>query len=231
MNIVYSLTQNVYEWILPSLKSLAEHHPHARVFILAEDDALPFNLPMNVEIINISNQKYFPDIGEHRTEAFGGFINHLKVCYPDILPVNKVIHMDIDTIVCDKLDGLWKTDVSGKWFAAVPESQKWYKPFGDNYYNMGVALLNLAQLRKDNIQEQMINYLLTTDQPFADQNAWNKFGYEKNKSTKLNLRYNESMVTGKTDNPAIVHYCTIPDWWTNKNMDRREYLEKYLENH
>lgn len=231
MNIVYSLTQNVYEWILPSLKSLVEHNPQARVFILAEDDSFPFDLPMNVEIINISNQKYFPDIGEHRTEAFGGFINHLKVCYPSILPVNKVIHMDIDTIVCDKLDGLWKTDVSGKWFAAVPESQKWYRPFGDNYYNMGVALLNLSQLRKDKIQEQMINYLLTTDQPFADQNAWNKFGYEKDKSTKLNLRYNESMVTGKTDNPAIIHYCAIPDWWTNKNMDRREYLDKYLENH
>lgn len=231
MNIVYSLTRNVYEWVLPSLRSLAEHNPQARVFILAEDGSLPFDLPMNVEVINISNQKYFPDIGEHRTEAFGGFINHLKVCYPDILPVNKVIHMDIDTIVCDKLDGLWKTDVSGKWFAAVPESQKWYKPFGDNYYNMGVALLNLTQLRKDKIQEQMINYLLTTDQPFADQNAWNKYGCEHDKATVLDLRYNESMVTGKTDNPAIIHYCAIPDWWTNKNMDRREYLDKYLENH
>lgn len=228
MNIVYSITRNVYDWILPSLRSLAEHNPLARVFILAEDDVLPFELPIDVEVINISDQKFFPNIAEHRNDDFGGYINHLKVCYPSILPVNKVIHMDIDTIICDKIDGLWKTNISGKWFAAVPECQKWYKPFGDDYYNMGVSLLNLSQLRKDKIQQEMIDYLLTTNQPFADQNAWNKFGYEYNKSEKLNLRYNESRVTGKTNDPAIVHFCSIPDWWTNTKMDRREYLDKYL---
>ncbi len=227
MNIVYSITRNVYEWVLPSLKSLAEHNPRARVFILAEDDALPFDLPIDVEVINISDQEYFPNIAEHRSEAFGGYINHLKVCYPSILPVNKVIHMDIDTIICDNLEGLWKTDVTDKWFAAVPECQTWYRPFGDNYFNMGISLLNLRQLRKDKIQQEMTDYLLTTNQPFADQNAWNKFGYEQNKSAKLDLRYNESRVTGMTDNPAIIHYCSIPDWWTNKKMERREYLDKY----
>lgn len=223
MNIVYSLTRNVYEWVLPSLRSLAKYNPTARVFILAEDDELPFELPMEVEVINISGQEYFPDIATHRAEAFGGYINHLKIWYSDILPVNKVIHLDIDTIICDKLDGLWKTDVSGKWFAAVPESQTWYRPFGDKYYNMGVVLFNLQQIRKDKMQQDMTDFLLTTDQPYADQNAWNKFGIPAD----LDLRYNESMVTGKTDNPAIVHFCAIPDWWTNKKMFRREYLEEY----
>ena len=223
MNIVYSLTRNVYEWLVPSIRSLAKHNPKARVFILAEDDEFPHDLPIDVETINISRQKYFPDIAAHRTEAFGGYINHLKIWYSDILPVNKVIHLDIDTIVCDKLDGLWKTDVTGKWFAAVPESQKWYRPFGDKYYNMGVALFNLQEIRKDKMQQTMADFLLSTDQPFADQNAWNKFG----KAADLDLRYNESMVTGQTDNPAIVHFCAIPDWWTNKGMRRREFLEVY----
>ena len=223
MNIVYALTRNVYDWILPSIKSLAEHNPQARVFILAEDNALPFELPIDVEVINISDQKYFPNIAEHRTDAFGGYINHLKIWYADILPVNKIIHLDIDTIICDTLDGLWKTDVKDKWFSAVPECQTWYRPFGNKYYNMGVALFNLQQIRKDKMQDTMTDFLLTTNQPYADQNAWNKFG----KAVDLDLRYNESIVTGMTDNPAIVHFCAIPDWWTNKKMVRREYLEKY----
>lgn len=223
MNIAYALTRNVYEWLLPSIKSLAEHNPKARVFILAEDDSLPFELPIDAEIINVSEQNYVPDIGANRTKAFGGYINHLKVCYPSLLPVNKVIHLDIDTIVCDSLEGLWKTDVKGKWFAAVPECQKWYKPFGDKYYNMGVALINLQQMRSDKAQDKMLEYLLTTDQPFADQNAWNKFG----KPQDLELRYNESRVTGRTENPAIVHYCSYPDWWTSKKLPRKEYLDKY----
>lgn len=228
MNIVYALTRNVYDWILPSLRSLAETNPKARVFILAEDDELPFDLPMSVEVVNVSGQKFFPDIATHRTEDFGGYINHLKVCYSSILPVNKVIHLDIDTIICDSLEGLWKTDISGKWFAAVPEKQTWYKPFGDRYFNMGVALFNLAQLRKDKVQDEMIEYLMTTNQPYADQNAWNKFGTEQGKAEVLDQRYNESRVTGMTENPAIVHFCSYPDWWTNKRIPRREYLERYM---
>ena len=227
MNIVYALTKNVYEWVVPSIKSLAEHNPKARVFMLAEDDEFPYELPIDVEMINVSDQKYFPDIGAHRKKDFGGYINHLKIWYSKFLPVNKVIHLDIDTIICDKLDGLWKTDVSGKWFEAVPESQKWYNPFGDKYYNTGVVLFNLAQIRKDKPQQDMTDYLLNTDQPYADQNAWNKFGYEQDKIAELDLRYNESRVTGMTDNPAIVHYCSIPDWWKNKKMERREYLDAY----
>lgn len=227
MNIVYALTRNVYEWVVPSIKSLAEHNPKARVFMLAEDDEFPYELPIDVEMVNVSEQTYFPDIATHRKDDFGGYINHLKIWYSKFLPVNKVIHLDIDTIICDKLDGLWKTDVSGKWFAAVPESQKWYNPFGDKYYNTGVVLFNLAQLRKDKLQQEMTDYLLNTDQPYADQNAWNKFGYEQDKIAELDLRYNESRVTGMTDNPAIVHYCSIPDWWKNKKMERREYLDAY----
>lgn len=227
MNIVYALTKNVYEWVVPSIKSLAEHNPKARVFMLAEDDEFPYELPIDVEMVNVSDQTYFPDIATHRKDDFGGYINHLKIWYSKFLPVNKVIHLDIDTIICDKLDGLWKTDVSGKWFAAVPESQKWYNPFGDKYYNTGVVLFNLAQIRKDKPQQDMTDYLLNTDQPYADQNAWNKFGYEQDKIAELDLRYNESRVTGMTDNPAIVHYCSIPDWWKNKKMERREYLDAY----
>lgn len=227
MNIVYALTKNVYEWVVPSIKSLAEHNPKARVFMLAEDDEFPYELPIDVEMVNVSDQTYFPDIATHRKDDFGGYINHLKIWYSKFLPVNKVIHLDIDTIICDKLDGLWKTDVSGKWLAAVPESQKWYNPFGDKYYNTGVVLFNLAQIRKDKPQQEMTDYLLNTDQPYADQNAWNKFGYEQDKIAELDLRYNESRVTGMTDNPAIVHYCSIPDWWKNKKMERREYLDAY----
>lgn len=230
MNVVYAMTRNVYEWILPSLRSLAWHNPDAKVFVLAEDDKLPFELPIKAEIVNISDQTWFPNIANHRADAFGGYINHLKVRYPSIFPVDKVIHLDIDTIVCDRLDDLWETDVTGKWFAAVPESQTWYRPFGDRYYNMGVALINLAQMREDGAENQLNRYLLDTDQPYADQNAWNKYGSELEKAAMLGLRYNESPVTEKTNNPGIVHFCSIPDWWTNTTMDRREYLDKWRAN-
>lgn len=227
MNIVYAMTRHVYPWILPSITSLAETNPKARVFILAEDDALPFDLPIKAEIINVYGQKWFPPDGVNYNNRFK-YINLLKVCYPAILPVNKVIHLDIDTIICDSLEPLWKMPLTGKWFGAVPEEkQNWYKPFGDKYYNMGVALINLQQMRKDNIVGDMAAYLNTVPQPFADQNAWNKFAIEQDKVVAVDVRFNESNPTGNTDNPAIVHYCGIGDWWTKEDMYRVEYLNKY----
>ena len=49
MNIVYAMTRNVYEKILPSLRSLAETNPKATVYILCEDDKLPFKTPLPVK--------------------------------------------------------------------------------------------------------------------------------------------------------------------------------------
>ena len=228
MNIVYSLTHHVYQWILPSLRSLAEHNPDAKVYILAEDDKLPFDLPMAAKVINVSGQKWFPEIGVNYNNDFT-YINLLKVRYPSILKVQKVIHLDIDTIVCDSLDGLWETDLTGKWFGAVPEKQTWYRPFGNTYYNMGIAVINLEQMRKDNIEPMMEGYLNVVKQPFADQDAWNKYGIACGTAVAIDNRWNEGAPTGRTDNPAIIHYCGVKDWYTNATMKRVEYLDKYRE--
>lgn len=227
MNIVYALTRNVYEWLLPSIRSLAEQHPDARVFILCEDDEFPLELPIKAEIINVRDQRWFPESGVNYHNMFT-YINLLKVVYPSILPVDKVIHLDIDTVIVDKLDEFWNTDVTDKWFAAVPEYKGSYKPFGNDYYNMGVALINLRQMFEDNIEPIMVHYLNTISQPWADQDAWNRYGLENDKIIKLPVRFNESDVTGKTDNPAIIHFCSKQDWYSNRSIDRHDYLERYL---
>ena len=225
MNIVYAFTANYLPKALPSIRSLTVHNPKARIFIVTEVDEL--KIPYDVEIINISRQKWFPKDGVNYNNMFT-YINLLKVVYPSLLPVNKVIHMDCDTIICESLEPLWKTDVKGKWFAACPEYLGQYKPFGDLYYNMGVALINLQQMRRDGIEEKMVNYLNTVPQPWADQDAWNIYALAEDKAVPFPVRYNENFATGYTDNPAIVHYCGIVDWWDNHEMFRREYLDEYL---
>lgn len=226
MNIVYAMTHHVYRWILPSIRSLKDTNPEARVFILAEDDELPFDLPMRAEIINVSRQTYFPNTGVNYNNAFK-YINLLKVRYPSILPVEKVIHLDIDTIICDSLKGLWETDLEGKWFGACPEKQTYHNPFGRPYFNMGIAVINLEQMRKDGIEQAMQDYLNEVRQPFADQDAWNKYGPSNGKTVELDIRWNETPVIGQTDHPGIVHYCGIRDWFTRFDMPRVSYLNQY----
>lgn len=225
-NIVYAFTADYVHKALPSIRSLFEHNPKARVFIVTEADDL--GIPFPVEYINISNQTYFtPENCVNYRNQFT-YINLLKVCYADILPVNKVIHLDADTIITESLEPLWKTDLKGKWFAAADEVKGRYHPFGEHYYNMGVAVINLQQMRKDKIAPDMVNYLCTVRQPYADQDAWNKYGIEQDKVIEMPMRYNECFATGQTDNPAIVHYCGYTSWYEAKDIPRRSYLEKWL---
>ena len=231
MNVVYAMTRNYYHKILPSLRSLAEWHPDADVYVLAEDDKLPFDTPIHCNVINITDRHEF-DKSVNIQNRFGGKINLLKVLYPTILPdLDRVIHLDIDTIICDNLDYFWNMDIDEKWFASVPEYLARHERvylFGDVYYNMGVSLINLAQMREDGIEMDMVRYLNDVEQPFADQDAWNKYGIEQDKAVAVPLRFNENMSTGYTDNPAIVHYCGISDWYEDKTIKCREYIDKYL---
>lgn len=225
MNIVYAFTADYAPKAFPSMRSLKEHNPKAKVFVVTEADEL--DLPIEAEIINIKDQTWFPPTGVNYRNQFT-YINLLKVMYPSILPVNKVIHLDCDTIICDSLEPLWKTDLKGKWFAACPEYRGRYRPFGDMYYNMGVAVINLQQMRKDGIEAVMAEYLNTVPQPYADQDAWNKYGIEQDKVTAFPIRYNECFATGETDSPAIVHYCGYINWFNNDAVPRMEYIKKWL---
>ena len=230
MNVVYAMTRNFYHKIIPSMKSLVEHNPNVKIYILAEDDEVP-NLPTDATIINISEQHMF-DNGVNINNRFGGKINLLKVYYPTLLKrLNKVIHLDIDTIICDSLEPLWKINVTNKWIAAVPEYSARHsqlKLYGDVYYNAGVMLINLQQMRKDKIEDTMAQFLNEVPQPFADQDAWNKYGIEQDTIVVAPFRFNECISTRFSDDPAIVHFCAYSDWYENQNIPRGEYLKKYL---
>lgn len=225
MNVVYAMTRNLYPHIIPSITSLMEHNPKANVYILAEDDEL--ELPCKAKVINVSGQQYFHSGTPNWNKAFT-YMAMMRATYTDQFPrMKKCIQLDIDTVVCDDLTPIWNTDLTGKWFAACPEYTGHFKPYGPTYYNIGVAVFNLEQIRKDNITPKIIDFLNTVNVPYLEQDAWNKFGIEQDKIAKLDVRYNECFCCGYTNDPAIVHYAGISDWYNNPNMERVEYLNRY----
>lgn len=223
MNIVYCVTANYIEKIKPSIKSLRYFNPKAKVYLVTETDSCDIE---DVEVIDIREQQWFSKDSVNYHNQFT-YIGLLKVCYAEILPCDKVIHLDADTIVNGSLKGFWETDVKGKWFAMAREYRGWYRPFGDKYYNAGVMLLNLKQMREDNIQQTLVDYLNTVSQPWCEQDAFNKYGIEEDKIVDLDVKWNENVMTGFTDDPKIIHYCSIGDWWTNRYMARHEYLDRW----
>jgi lipopolysaccharide biosynthesis glycosyltransferase len=162
----------------------------------------------------------------------------MRVCYGKLLPdTDRVLQLDVDTIAVADVDGLWDMDMGDAWFAAVREPPRYirghrtdYKPWGERYYNIGVAMFNLDQIRKDRIDDFLIHALNTEYLPYIDQDAWDKYG--NTRCIDLDVRFNECMVTGYTDNPAIVHYAGYGNGWLNpefRECPRLEHVRKYRE--
>ena len=227
INVVYSLTRNLYPYLKGAIRSLLDHNSDVRIYVMAEDDELPFEIPCEHYVLNMSGQTYFPPDNPNMRSHFS-YMAMLRLATAELIPEDRVIQLDVDTIICDSLQPIWEIDLTGKWIAWCEEYNGSYKPFGPKYYNFGVAVLNLQQLREDNAPAFLIRTLNVVQVPFLDQDIMNIYAVP-DKTADLPVRYNESFCCGYTPNPAIVHYAGFPDWMTNRSIYRAEYLEKYAD--
>lgn len=228
MNIVYALTRNLYPYFKATLNSLLEHNSPKRIYILAEDDTLPYELPSICKVINVSGQKIFPPDCPNANSIYT-YMAMMRACYCSLFPrVGKVIQLDIDTVICDSLQPLWDIDLKGKWMAACPEYLGQYNPWQKGtYYNIGVAVFNLSQMRKDGAQAKMVEMLNTRRMKCVEQDAINYLAVP-DKVTDIPVRYNECFCCGYTEDPAVVHFAGHKYWYRDRSMYRKEYMDKYL---
>lgn len=174
------------------------------------------------------------NIGRWNISTFG------RLFEASILPesVEKVIHIDCDTLVMSSLEGLWKLDMTGKTVAGVLEciGDKYKTEIGinpyDTYINAGNIMMNLKKIREDKTEEKFKKYIKEHKQlSFVDQavlNAcvpnnekmvvpldYNSYSmiyymrYENLKRVKhVTNFYTKEEVQRAVKNPAIVHFTT-----------------------
>ena len=239
---IYSGSRNLYPHMVTAAKSLIANSGVERVWFLIEDPVFPIELPEMIETIDVSGQGYFNPKGPNMKTQFT-YMALMRVCYAKLLPdTEKVLQLDVDTVAVADVDQLWDIDMGEALFMAVREPERYvsdkagerhridYKPYGERYYNIGVAMFNLAQIRKDGIDNFLIHALNTEHLPYIDQDAWDKYGNDR--CIDLPTRYNECMVTGYTDDPAIVHYAGYGNGWLDPSFTecpRLEHVRKYRE--
>ncbi len=106
----------------------------------------------------------------------------LKFYLPKIFNnYDKILYLDSDTVVQGDLTPLWNTDITSHYGAVIKDTlcvcdRAYMDGIGIKnkyYFNSGIMLLNLANMRKDNITEKLIDYRLNTNQQFMDQDAFN----------------------------------------------------------
>lgn len=205
--VAYSGTRNLYYGMVAAYKSLLKHTDVDHVYLLIEDDEFPYELPECVTTINVSYQKaYWQD----SPNAMSGFtyMALVRSTYVNMFPwLDKILSLDVDTIVEQDISGLWDIPLDGYYFSAAPEFSKTTPNF--TYTNIGVCMYNLEELR-DGMANAVIAELKTKHHTFLEQDVFNEFC--QGKILPMDGDYNATVFTTHGDNPKIRHYAGYKDW-------------------
>ena len=206
---VYCGTRNVYYDMIPSMKSLLIHSNVDKIYFIIEDDEFPYELPPEVECINISNQQWFkPDCINMKNRC--SYMVLLRVVFCQIFPhLDRILTIDNDTIVRENISELWDLNLNNYYIAGCVEPYK-TKP-NLTYINMGVAMINLKKWREDGLDKKLVEDLHTYYFEETEQTAINMAC--QGHILVLNSMYNRNNYTNlQLGKEKIIHYAAVKNW-------------------
>lgn len=214
---VYVATRNIYQYMLPSIRSLIAHTNVDRIYLLVEDDELPYKLPNECEIINMTGQTMFLPSDNHYN-TYWSYMILFRVALDKIFPnLNRILSLDVDTIITEDISDIWDIPLGDNYLAATEEPDR---RCGDvTYHNMGVTLFNLKKIREDDVSNKMIQAIKTEWYQYPEQDCINK--YCQGKIFNLPSEYNSGVV-GASPQRKIIHFACCPTayWWQDEMVKR-----------
>ena len=200
MTVVYFGSREIYQDFNTAIRSLLAHN-EAEVITITEDDN-PFpDLPVR----NINwKPDGFNDLNlKTKWKQFGV----VRSVFTKLLPeYDRILSIDCDTIVTGDLAELWNTDMKGNHVAMVRERVLQWE--GRPYYNNGICLMDLKQMREDGVDDLMIKELNTRFHRYVCQDVMQMYL----RILDLPSTWNASKFTSKTTDPKIIHYADRTDW-------------------
>lgn len=134
----------------------------------------------------------------------GSYAANMRLFLDEVLDeaVEKVLYLDSDTIVTERLDELFQIDMQGKAIGMVLDSlgDSHKKQIGlsefDDYYNSGVILFDLQHWRERKYKERIVQHVTEkrNNYPAPDQDLLNLVC--KGDILRLNLKYNFQPIHG-----------------------------------
>ena len=203
---VYCASQALYKHTIPAIKSmLLNGHPD-KIYFLIEDDQFPEWLPPQVETINVRNQPYFRLDGPNMQTHFT-YMALMRAALTKVLPDEDVVlSLDCDTFVKGNIDELWDKELGDYYLAAGIEPQRCR--WDTVYYNTGVVKYNLALMRQDGVDDDMIWLINERKLKWPEQDVVNIVC--KNRIMKMPSDFNYHNYSERTDDVRIKHHCGFP---------------------
>ena len=179
------------------------HSNVEKIYFLIEDDQFPYELPEEIECINISNQEYFPSDGPNFNNVCT-YMVLVRAAYTKIFPqLDRILSLDMDTVVNENISELWDLDLTNYYIAAVEEQE--LSAQEGSYFNMGVAMLNLKKIREDKKDDEMIEALNTYWYRYKEQDCFNEFF--RGRTLILPSDYNACIQASPPQHEKITHFA------------------------
>ena len=202
MDVVYFGDRRVYRDFETAILSLLNWNPEARIWTLTEDPDPFYDLPVRNFVWRW--QDYF---NETPTRTKWGVMGPIRAAFTKVLPLDRVISLDVDTIVRGDISELWELDLQGCHVAMCREEYL-SAQLGRPYWNNGVCVMDLRRIREDGVDDKMIEELNTVWHPYVGQDAMQMYC----RVLDLGSQWNCSKFTAPCADPVIVHYADRTDW-------------------
>lgn len=203
--------------MIPAVNSLVENSDVEKIYLFIEDDVFPYAMPEICEFRNIRNQTVFRKTGPNYSSKWT-YMSMMRVALPFLLPdQDRILYLDIDTIVVKDVSVLWNIELDDCYFAAAREPAKSRSDF--IYINAGVMMLNLEKMR-DGLAEQMIDLLNKHFYPCKEQDLFSELCQGKFKL--LRGDYNVCDFTDMPRMSRIIHFAALPiqEWYKDEIVQR-----------
>ena len=214
MVICLCATKNMYPQLQTAISFLIDSQPSLKtIYAFVEDDFTKQN-DKYVTFIGLSN---FTPLKENKANngAAWSFISMARVYFAWLLPnEDRVIYLDLDTMVQGDLSELWNMDLQGKEIAGVVDTHvedEHNTPYIENpsvYINSGVMLMDLKRLRENYTTEKMDHLLHTWPLRYPDQDCINLTC----DIMQIDCKWNSGYATAFSEHPIISHPVHCKPW-------------------
>lgn len=197
---------------------------------------------INIEFVDLNKQ--LEDIKEKLyTRNYFSNTTYYRLFIPELYPeYKKAIYIDSDTICLTDIANLYNMDMKNNLIAGVPDGAiqaiDVFKDYVErvvgvsdynNYFNAGIIVMNLEELRKYKFQDKFIYMLGKVRFEVAqDQDYMNRLC--KGRVKLLDFSWNRMPIMGKqTGDINIIHYNLGAKPWYFDDVLYQEYFWKYAE--
>ncbi len=197
---------------------------------------------VNIEFVNLSY--YIKKVQDKLyTRDYYTNTTYFRMFLPELYPqYDKVLYLDSDIVVLGDISQLYNTEIGTNLVAAAPDDiiqyNKVFQEYAEkvvgvvkyqNYFNAGILLMNLDQLRKFNFQDKFLYLLGTVKFSVAqDQDYLNRLC--KGRVTLINNQWDIMPVINRKINKEdikIIHYNFAYKPWRFEDVQYKEYFWEY----